>query len=305
MKILITGASGFLGKFIYKVLRNHGDVITVSRANAEINVDLAKEIPRLPQVDLVVHAAGKAHFIPGSAEEEQAFFLVNYEGTRNLLYALAKTESLPKSFVFISTVAVYGCDTGVMINEETVLSAKDPYGKSKIQAERLIQDWCIKNGIICTILRLPLVVGENPLGNLRSMINGIKKGYYFNIGGGIAKKSMVLASDVAELIPKVAKIGGIYNLTDGFHPSFLELSSFIAKQLHKSKPINIPIWLAKIMALTGNFLGNKAPINTNKLRKIISDLTFDDSHAKNKLDWKPTAVLTKEFIISKNHNSLT
>ena len=60
--------------------------------------------------------------------------------------------------------------------------------------------------------------------------------------------------------------------------------------MHKSKPINIPLLLAKLMALMGDLVGNKAPINSNKLSKITADLTFDDSKAVKAFGWNPTPV---------------
>jgi len=296
MKILLTGASGFLGQSIYKELSPLNEMTTISRTGSTLNVDLAKMIPELPHVDLVVHAAGKAHVVPRSMAEKDAFFEVNLNGTHNLLKGLEKSKVLPDSFVFISTVAVYGCEAGVMINESRFLDAKDPYGQSKIQAEQLVQDWCRKNNVICTILRLPLLVGKNPPGNLGAMIRGIEKGYYFNIAGGKAKKSMVLAADVARVIPLVAVKGGIYNLTDGNHPSFEELSASIANQLGKGKPLNIPLWFAKIMAGVGDLFGEKMPINNNKLNKITADLTFDDRKARELIQWKPMSVLNSLII---------
>jgi len=299
MDILLTGASGFLGKHIYNELKTQANIITLSRSGSDININLDRDIPELNHLDLIVHAAGKAHAVPKTELEIRSFFDVNLTGTKNLLLALEQSPSLPNFFVFISSVAVYGRESGNNIDENTVLLAKDPYGLSKIAAEELVIKWCALNNVVCTVLRLPLLVGKNPPGNLGAMIKGIKKGYYFNIAGGKARKSMVLASDVAKLIPKVAKIGGVYNLTDGHHPSFAALSTSIARQLDKAKPINIPLWLAKIMAMTGNLLGTRAPINTSKLNKITSDLTFDDSHAKEKLDWSPTPVLTKNLVNSR------
>jgi hypothetical protein len=133
---------------------------------------------------------------------------------------------------------------------------------------------------------LPLLVDKNPPGNLGAMTRAIQKGYYFNIGGGKAKKSMVLAEDVAKFILKIAPIGGIYNLTDGVHPTFKELSTSIAKK----KLFNLPLRLAKIFAKIGDVLGDKSPLNSIKLKKITSDLTFDDSKAREK-GWNPQAVL--------------
>lgn len=292
MRIIITGARGFLGTHINSELSNDYEIITISRSGADLNVDLAKAIPDLPPADLIVHCAGKAHSVPKTELEKQAFFEVNLTGTANLLKGLELASSLPKSFVFISTVAVYGKESGTMITENHPLNASDPYGQSKIQAEKLIQDWCSEKHVVCTILRLPLLVGNNPPGNLGAMIKGITKGYYFNIAGGSAKKSMVLAEDVAKIIPEVAKIGGIFNLTDGYHPTFAELSSSIAKKIGKAAGMNLPFWAANIMAKLGDLLGNKAPINSRKMGKIISDLTFDDSKAKKDLNWNPKPVLT-------------
>lgn len=142
-------------------------------------------------------------------------------------------------------------------------------------------------------------MGPDAPGNLGAMIKGIQKGYYFNIAGGKAKKRMVLAEDVAKNILKVAEIGGIYNLNDGYHPSFSELSNHIAFQLGKGKTMNMPLWLARIIANFGDLLGNKVPLNTNKLKKITSDLTFDDSKAREAFGWNPTPVL-KGFKLNNN-----
>jgi nucleoside-diphosphate-sugar epimerase len=292
MEVLLSGSWGFLGCHIYTFfLRSGTKIINIGRQRGDIICDLSSSIPELSKnISIVIHAAGKAHFVPKNEIQRQEFFDVNVTGTINLLKGL-KNSAVPKSFIFISTVAVYGKETGHLINEESTLVAKDPYGLSKIQAEKLVGDWCLENNVICTILRLPLIAGPNPPGNLGSMIKGIKKGYYFNIAGGKAKKSMVLAEDVVKIIPIAAKIGGIYNLTDGYHPSFSELSALIATQLNKNKPANIPTWFAKFVAKVGDIIGSKAPINSDKLKKITSDLTFDDSKARDLLGWNPTPVL--------------
>jgi nucleoside-diphosphate-sugar epimerase len=291
--ILLTGSSGFLGRTIKSVLTDH-EIVTINR-NENSKLDFTKGIPILPACTTVIHAAGKAHSIPKTKIECQQFFDVNVKGTANLLKGL-ENSSLPQTFIFISSVSVYGLETGVSITEDYPLLAKDPYGKSKIEAENLVWKWCEKNNVTCTILRLPLLAGPNPPGNLKAMINGIKKGYYFNIAGGKAKKSMVLAEDVAKIIPIAASIGGIYNLTDGSNPNFFELSQLITKQLDRSQPLNIPMWIAKLMAKTGDLIGSKSPINSNKLSKITSDLTFDDTKAQRLLGWRPKPVL-KDFKI--------
>jgi nucleoside-diphosphate-sugar epimerase len=292
MICLLTGGTGFLGYFISKAISESNILVTLSRNIGQYSICLEQKVPVFfEKFDLVIHAAGKAHSVPKTSLEKQAFFDVNFKGTQNLLQGLEESQSLPKAFIFISTVAVYGKENGINISEDAPLLAKDPYGLSKIQAEQLVLDWCKKHNVICTILRLPLLAGQNPLGNLGAMIKGIKKGYYFNIAGGKAKKSMILAEDAAKSILKVAEIGGIYNLTDGYHPSFAELSNHISIQLGKGKPMNMPFWFAKIIAKFGDLLGSKAPLNTNKLKKITSDLTFDDTKAREAFGWNPTPVL--------------
>lgn len=286
---LLTGASGFLGKAILK--HSNIDFITLGRSNlSDVRCNLCNEIPNVCNIDLLIHAAGMAHFVPKTTLDKQAFFDNNVIGTKNLLKGLEKNQSL-KRFVFISSVAVYGKDNGLCINEKELLLAKDPYGLSKILAEQLVIDWCNKNNVIYTILRLPLLIGENPPGNLGAMIKGIQKNYYFDIAGGQARKSMVLAEDVAKILIKASEIGGIYNLTDGYHPSFHELSKAIGNHYHNSRIFNLPFFIAKGFALVGDAIGTKFPIDSNKLRKITSDLTFDDSNARQLLGWNPNYVL--------------
>jgi nucleoside-diphosphate-sugar epimerase len=123
------------------------------------------------------------------------------------------------------------------------------------------------------------------------MIRGIKRGYYFNIGGGRAQKSMVLAEDVANQIIKISEIGGVYNLSDGYHPNFNELSRLIASQLGVRRIPNISYFLAKVFAIVGDVLGKKIPFDSDKLKKITANLTFDDSKARATFGWNPTPVL--------------
>ena len=294
IKILLTGAYGFLGSEIlkYLLLSDHLEVKTLgNNSKCDFVFDLSYQ-PKdlLTSFDIVIHVAGKAHINPKTKEETNLIYDVNVRGTKNLLESLNLNKP-PKQFIFISSVSVYGLTEGTLITEETPLSATDPYGKSKIEAEEIVRSWCDKQRVVCTIFRLPLVVGINPPGNLGSMIKGIKYCYYFNISGGIAKKSMVLASDIAKYVLIASEVGGIYNLTDGIHPTFKELSNEILQKLGKSFVPNIPIFMAKFLALIGDIIEDSFPINSNKLSKITSTLTFDDSKARNSFGWNPTSVL--------------
>jgi len=289
--ILITGSSGFFGSLISEAHSKNYTVHTLARRNAEYLCDLSKEVPKFNQkFDVIIHAAGKAHSIPKTETEKTDFYDINLQGTKNLIAGL--NENPPEAFVFISTVAVYGAIEGAMIDESHPLQAEDPYGRSKILAEKVLDVWCKEKGVALCILRLPLIIGGNAPGNFGAMIQAIKKNYFFNIGQGGAKKSMVLADDVIATLPAVFGVRGIYNLTDGYHPSFKEMSDTIATKLSK-KVHYLPIPIAKILSFAGDLLGDKAPFNSDKYKKMSSSLTFDDTKARQEIGWCPKPVLSK------------
>lgn len=292
MKLLFTGASGFLGHNVKPLLDKKYKVITMGlSSNDDLNFDLSQTIPTLnDSFDIILHAAAKAHSIPNTEIERKEFFDVNYQGTVNLCKALEGKE-LPKSFIFISTVAVYGLEFGNNITEDCPLGGQTPYALSKIQAEEYLTGWCNINNVTLAIIRPSLIAGPYAPGNLGAMIDGIKTGKYFSIGEGEARKSILMVQDIASLVPMLAKNGGVYNVSDDTQPSFRELEVLIAHQLNKKKPISIPYFIAKSVALMGDLFGSKAPLNTLKFIKITKSLTFSNEKAKRELNWKPTNVL--------------
>lgn len=290
--LLFTGASGFLGKNIYSLLKKDYEVTTLGHLPIDdITINLAENIPSLPiHYEIVLHAAGKAHVIPRTTEEEKLFYDINVEGTKNICKALEKVGP-PHSMIFISTVAVYGCESGNLITEEHLLEGSTPYAKSKIMAEEFLTGWCLNNNVILTIFRPSLLAGTNPPGNLGEMIRGIENGLYFNIAGGKVRKSILMADDIVNLVNLAKDKGGVYNVCDTTQPTFGELSICIAKQLGKRKPLSVPLWIAKILALCGDFLGSRAPIDSYRLKKITQSLTFSNEKAVKELNWTPLNIL--------------
>ena len=296
-KLLFTGGTGFLGKNVMPLLQKDYEVTTCGITPEDmIQANLAKMVPEMPQqYDIVLHAAGKAHVVPKTEEEKQLFYDINYQGTVNLCKALEQV-GVPKALVFISTVAVYGCEYGEMITEEYPLNGDTPYAKSKIMAEEYLTKWCTERGVVLGILRPSLLAGKNAPGNLGAMVNGVRKGFYMNIEGGKVTKSVLMAEDIARILPLVAEKGGVYNVCDTRQPSFGELSISVARQLGKRKPISIPYWMAWCMAMVGNLLGSKAPINSYKLEKMTKSLTFSNEKARKELGWEPLDVLENYVI---------
>ncbi len=170
MKLLFTGASGFLGSNVRPLLEGMYGVKTVGLSpKDDYTIDIAKEIPVLRErYDIVLHVAGKAHSVPKTEAERQVFFDVNLQGTKNLCTALERRR-VPRAFIFyfqrifvlhwsgeechgpsffISTVAVYGCAYGENITEDHPLDGDTPYAMSKRLAEEYLQKWCYEHNVI-------------------------------------------------------------------------------------------------------------------------------------------------------------
>lgn len=292
--LLITGIHGFVGSQLIPLLKSNYNIYGLDIIN-KLNNDIVDTIhwdslERVPKCDVVLHLSGKAHSVPKTAEEVQVFYDVNLGLTKKLCAGLEKS-GVPKSFVFVSTVAVYGLEAGENITEDFPLNGTSPYALSKIQAEQFLTEWCNRHNVILTILRPSLIAGSNPPGNLGAMINGIKTGKYLSIGGGKARKSVLMVQDIANLIPLVADKGGVYNVCDSQHPSFHELEELICRQLNKSGVFSVPFCVAKLLASVGDLLGKYAPINSDKLYKITKSLTFSNEKARSILGWEPLSVL--------------
>lgn len=311
---LITGGTGFLGKYIVDSFVKDNLSITIFNRTINKTVDpniryiigdLTKNSISLPSqaFHTIIHNAGLAHIISKGRTEQEAFFKVNTEGTKNLLSAIDSLSTLPKKIIFISTVAVYGKDTGLLIDEQESIHPISAYASSKAEAEGLIQRWCNERNIKYFILRLPLVVGENPPGNLGALLRSIRKGKYAHIKNNNAKKSMVLASDVAELVKHIDGPSGIYNLTDGTHPTINQLADAIALSINKKIKFTIPKNLLCVLSKIGNcFAKLHLPftMNTNRFNKITLDLTFSDDLARKNLHWQSNSCI--KFI---SHKGLT
>jgi len=289
MNILLTGAYGFLGKIIVKELEKNYNVTKLGlNPKNDIIFNLTNDKIKLNgNYDIVVHAAGKAHSIINSKKEKKLIKKINYYGTKNLLNNL-KNKKI-KSFIFISTVSVYGIEQGNLINEKYSLNGTSSYASSKILAEREVMKWGTEEGVNCTILRLPLVFGSNPSGNLKLMIDGIRTGMYFRLGRAENKRSVVLGEDIATFIPTLINKSGIYNLTDGYNPSVKEIENCISKKMNK-KVKKIPQILINLFSRILLLIPLDFVLKI-KFKKLTSNLTFDDKKAVKHLNWKPRKVI--------------
>lgn len=239
MNILLTGASGMLGRYLHPLLKEYNVVTTLQREGADICCDLTKGVPEIGDkaFDLVVHAAG-------TSDEIEAISL-NYEGTRRLLDALCKNP--PKEFVFVSCWEVYSPDSGENVKEDHPLWAATKVGQSKALAEELLIKWCDERGVILTIVRPARMFGKGMKGEMARLFNDVINGRFLHVRGNEARISIVCASDVADAIKNLHSIGGIYNISDGKDTSWLELAEAMSANSGAMKrQITLPEKYAKL-----------------------------------------------------------
>ena len=264
------------------------EVIGLGRgADSDWHFDLGSGVNDFPRkeegseaIDLVIHAAGLAHRVPKTEAEKQQFFDINVEGTRRLLAALKASGNIPKRFVFISTIAVYGepmdadvCVPPYPIEADLEQLQLTPYGLSKWKAERLVHEWCRQEGVVAIIWRLPLIVGENAPGNLGAMEKAIRKGYYFRIGNSYTRMRFYvdleeLGKMVLDMYYEYASYSGTFNVMSG-EKSYGDFEDEIASKYGK-KVRNIPLWMVRLAAKLGDVVPG-FPLDSYRLKKLLGE----------------------------------
>jgi len=299
-KVLLTGASGFIGKHVSVKFHDLGlqALSLVRSGNGDIVVDLSKDMLLIPPIDFVVHCAGKAHSEHASSSEMHNDTVI---ATQRLLDAL-DVQHL-KGFIFLSSVAVYGLDTGYMIHESATCKPADAYGKAKYEAESIIMKWCVLHSIPYLILRLPLVVDVDAPGNLSKLRSALKKRMFFTVSGKNPLKSMVYINDLTEFIARqiLSSIpqSGVFNLTDQSDCGFNDFVELYAKRLHYPRPIQLKPQFVGFFAKLGDLIPF-FPFNSKVYQKMNATLTFDGSAAAQQLGWNPMAVKNHLAVNTKN-----
>ena len=300
--VLLTGASGFLGNYLCEEL-NHRNTpfVSIGRTDKDspqhIRCDLTDEVPSIIKAPTkVIHCAGLAHVVPRNDHESAKFTATNVTGTRNLLTGLVNSQAIPEQFVFVSSVAVYGLESGKLIDESHTPNPNTPYGRSKYECEMLLQQWCEKHQVRLLIVRPPLILGQNAKGNLESLSKAIRKGYYVSILGNESCKSVVHAADLSRFLVDAVDIEGTFNITDGQEIRFTEVEELYAEIVQKKIKFKIPLNILKAGALAGDLMlkiGIKIPLSSDKLNKMVTTLTFSDSKLRQASDWNPTSAILR------------
>jgi nucleoside-diphosphate-sugar epimerase len=302
--ILLTGHTGFLGSVIYQELKKSFNVLTAGRnVSSDYILDFSKwdgSLELKHSIDAIVHVAGLAH---GKSISNEQMLEVNSASVGKLL-KVAQLFAV-KEFVLISSVAVYGKSFGFKIHESSLPTPFNRYGKSKLLAENEVLHWAsTDNDRSFVNLRLPLIIGPNPPGNLGRLLKSISSGSHIYLGGNKAEKSVVFASDVANFISQwlsqPQRISGAINLCNKTAPTFNWIENAIAKSGGHSFQFRVPI---KFLWAIVNWMRAKLNISVPLIGKLFYPLSFSDQLAREKFGYISKPLNQTTFTNELNSNS--
>ena len=307
--ILVVGATSFIGQHLVKELLKQKDQVSIfirtlykfpteweKIVKVHVGDITKKETIKgiFEGIDFVFHLAAKVHDFSKVAGMDKEHFDVNLEGTLNLLEECKNSKI--KHFVYFSSVKAMGEGRAEPFNELSSPKPETPYGESKLMAEALVLDSGKKYGFKTTSLRLPLVYGPGNKGNIYKMISATDKGYFFMMGKGESKRSMVYVGNVVDAALSIAGKENadhkVYVITDGIDYSIKQLYTTIAQSLGKNPAsFYLPLTLAKPMAklgdLAGHLIGKKLPFNSEALFRLTQSFTVSSNLIQSEIGFKP------------------
>jgi len=304
MNILITGVHGFVGTNIVKALAYKNTIYgmdIVSPQNEGVwftfSWDYLDKPNEIPDVDAIIHLAGKAHDTKNQSAAD-VYFKVNTDLTKRIYdYFL---QSKAKKFVFFSSVkAAADRVNGELVDENVVPSPKGPYGESKIAAEEYIrskENERIKTGKETYILRPCMIHGPGNKGNLNLLYGVVKKGIPWPLGAFENKRTFTSIDNLTYIIQGLLDQNiesGIYNINDDEAVSTNELIEIICSATGKKAHIwRIPKGLMEGFAKLGGAL--HLPLNPERLQKLTENYVSSNAKIKKALGVDKLPVRAKD-----------
>lgn len=306
MKIILTGANGFVGRYLSDYLTSKGiEVAALQRKQSEdlkidqhVVGDFADADPQklssiFKDYDIIVHLAARAHVMNESLEDPyQAYLRSNVTATENILSACEKSSI--KKFIFISSIKVNGEQThDKPFSPSDTPNPQDDYSKTKKLAEELVKKWSEKTGIPAVSLRPPLVYGPHAKGNLQTLGRLMSKNIPLPILAlRNTKRSMISLLNLSSVIESACKKESeeyqCYTISDGQDPTLLELIDAIATAMYKSPLI---FYFPPILFKFGlGLIGKRGMFD-----RLSNDLQVDNSNFVSDHDWKPKADFKSEI----------
>ena len=306
MKVLVTGANGFIGSALIKFLSvaKNIQVVGVVRPSASVvglsNVDLIRsELAHLTgfelcDIDVIIHTAGRAHMMRDTAISPiDEFRKINTDATLKL--AKLGADAGVKRFIFLSSVKVNGDTTllGFPFSAFSPVNPQDPYAISKNEAEYGLRDISTKTGLEITIIRPPLVYGPGVKGNFKTLIKLI----YTKVPLPLAaikfnRRSMVGVDNLVSLLescifhPNAAN--ETFLVSDNFDVSTHKLLMMLGSAIDKS---TLMLWVPmSVLNVVAKLFGK-----SKQLDRLADSLQVDISHTCSQLNWKPPYTMNEGF----------
>ena len=296
MKILITGVHGFVGSNLVEALKKEHtiyglDIIAPQKDGVRFTFswDYLDKPNEIPEVDAIIHLAGKAHDTKNQSAAE-VYFKVNTGLTEKIFDWFLKQPKC-KKFVFFSTAKAAADKVEGVLTEDVVPSPVGPYGESKIAAEQYILSQLkdkseeIKVNKQVYIFRPCMIHGPGNKGNLTLLYNVVKKGIPWPLGAFENRRTFTSVENICFAVNGVLTKdvpSGIYNMGDDEALSTNELIEEICKSLGKKAHIwKLPKGLMNGVAKVGGWL--HLPLNPERLRKLTENYISSNEKIKKAL----------------------
>jgi nucleoside-diphosphate-sugar epimerase len=296
MRIVVTGSSGFVGAMLCRELLARGHTLRAVVRHAsprattpseleQIEIpDLAGEFDRRALIegsDAVVHLAAVAH----RAADESSLRRVNVDAALRLAESSAGRV---RRFVFLSSVKVHGEDSGTRpYRESDPLLPQDSYGRSKLAAERALNELSERTGMELAVIRSPLVYGPGVKANFLRLLQWIDSGWPLPFAKLRNRRSLIYAGNLADAIARTvehASALGPLLVSDEEVVSTPELISRIAFALGRpARLVSAPLALLR---LAGALAGK-----SEEIQRLTGNLVLDPSKARQLLGWRPPLAL--------------
>lgn len=300
MKILITGVHGFVGTNLVKSLsKEHTiyglDIISPLKEGVRYTFswDYLEREDGIPEVDAIIHLAGKAHDTKNEAAAD-VYFKVNKDLTKKIYDYFLKSNRA-KKFIFFSTAKAAADKVDGILTEDVVPSPVGPYGESKIAAEKYIQEHLVTDKQVY-ILRPCMIHGPGNKGNLNLLYGVVKKGIPWPLGAFDNRRTFTSIDNLCFVINGLLTKDvptGIYNMGDDEALSTNELIEEICKSLGKKAHIwKLPKGLMTGIAKIGGAL--HLPLDPERLRKLTEDYVSSNAKIKKALGIEKMPVDARE-----------
>ena len=276
MKIIITGATGFVGKNLTQYLTTKSDtVIPLSIRNGDYQLDNT--------ADAIIHLVGKAHDTKNTSDDNE-YYRVNTDLTIALFDKFLQSDI--KDFIFFSSVKAAADSVEGTLTEDSKANPQTAYGKSKLKAETYLLSKQLPSNKRLIIIRPCMIHGEGNKGNLNLLYQVVKYNVPWILAAYENRRSFISIDNLNYVIYEILNHpeipSGIYNIADDKPMSTNALITLIAKSINK-KPrlLKIPKFAINQMAK----IGDKAhlPLNTERLQKLTESYVVSNQKIKQSL----------------------